>query len=117
MRLVGGRNKTEGRVEIYHDGQWGRVCSTEWNASDAEVVCSQLGYLTGIRVIPMSEMFGSGSGVVWLDGVHCQGNERYLRDCPNSGWGDHSCSRDATVICQGEICICHIFVYYSNWQF
>ena len=43
IRLAGGRNNFEGRVEVCFNGQWGIVCRNSWEANDAMVVCRQLG--------------------------------------------------------------------------
>ena len=44
VRLVGGINELEGRVEICYNKIWGSVCHNSWSTYDANVVCKQLGY-------------------------------------------------------------------------
>lgn len=47
VRLSGSGNcRSRGRVEIFHDGEWGTVCgrSLSWDINDANVVCRQLGF-------------------------------------------------------------------------
>ena len=42
IRLSGGRDSLEGRVEVCYAGVWGTVCSNAWDIRDATVVCRQL---------------------------------------------------------------------------
>ena len=44
IRLRDGRSSAEGRVEICFNNQWGTVCGGSWDAADAAVVCTQLGF-------------------------------------------------------------------------
>lgn len=44
VRLAGGLNSNEGRVEICISNQYGTVCDQMWDTTDASVVCRQLGW-------------------------------------------------------------------------
>ena len=103
MRLVGGSWIGEGRVEIFHNGAWGTVCDDSWDINDARVVCRALGYPGAIRA-PHSGHFGQGSGNIWLDNVHCLGNESSIENCAHNGWDVENCdhSEDASVVCFGK---------------
>ena len=43
VRLMGGSDAKEGRVEICMKNTWGAVCSDGWDDAEARVVCRQLG--------------------------------------------------------------------------
>ena len=100
VRLVGGLQASEGRVEIRHEGVWGTVCDDHWDNVDASVVCRQLGYETGLAVAKHD--FGEGWDYpILLDSVACQGPENSLEECGHEPWGQHDCSHreDAGVAC------------------
>ncbi|XP_021562619.1 scavenger receptor cysteine-rich domain-containing group B protein [Carlito syrichta] len=100
VRLVGGANPCQGRVEILHGGLWGTVCDDDWGLPDAAVVCRQLGCGAAL-VATTNAFFGFGTGHILLDNVHCEGGEPRLAACQSLGWGVHNCGHheDAGALC------------------
>ena len=100
LRLVGGEEDHEGRLEVYHNGEWGTVCDDFWGIQDARVACRQLGYSNADQATRRAR-FGQGSGPIWMDNTQCTGREARLADCRFRGWGVHNCRHreDAGVVC------------------
>ena len=129
VRLLGGSNQYEGRVEVCINDQWGTVCDDSWSSTDAAVVCKQLGYAyTGGKQYSYSWMeckfilstahfwdafaggiaysnahFGAGTGPILLDEVQCTSSSSQLLECSSRPILSHNCqhSADAGVGCEG----------------
>ncbi|XP_068026523.1 deleted in malignant brain tumors 1 protein-like [Melanerpes formicivorus] len=103
LRLLGGLGECSGRVEIFHDQQWGTICDDSWDLRDAAVVCRQLGCGLALSAPPAAR-FGLGAGPIWLDDVSCTGEEGDLLACRAKAWGSHNCNHgeDAGVVCAGN---------------
>ncbi|XP_066267216.1 deleted in malignant brain tumors 1 protein-like isoform X2 [Branchiostoma lanceolatum] len=99
IRLMGG-NASHGRVEVWHDGQWGTICDDLWDINDARVICRQLGYQDAISA-SVHAVYGEGTGPILMDSVDCTGSEPHLSACPHEGWAVHDCKHeeDAGVGC------------------
>ncbi|XP_016115431.1 scavenger receptor cysteine-rich type 1 protein M130-like [Sinocyclocheilus grahami] len=102
LRLSGGEGRCSGRLEVYHNTVWGSVCDDQWDISDAQVVCRQLGCGAALRADGNSTI-SAGEGVVWMNKVECRGNEIHLWDCPLSLNNHTDCSRKehAGLTCAG----------------
>lgn len=107
IRLVGGLNEFEGRVEIYSGTSWGTVCDDSFDMYGAEVVCRQVGgkFSNGIMKAFNFDTSVPGSGTIHLDEVSCAGTESRLIDCPANAIGSHDCihSEDVYVRCVHEV--------------
>ena len=119
VRLVDGRNRFHGRVEVCALDVFGTVCADSWDDRDAQVVCRQLGYpckYIGTSVfqysynillvgwsIGRSVKSGSQFQPIYLDDVNCIGTEISLLNCSHNGIGQHDCNHleDAGVLCSG----------------
>ena len=109
VRLVGGSNDLEGRVEVLINGLWGTICDPYFDRGDGNVVCRQLGYVAASDVYTNST-FGTASANTpfSLGSVYCGGQEAELADCYGVLYGysaTSDCSHDSNDIgirCYGK---------------
>ncbi|XP_024086083.1 uncharacterized protein LOC106674111 [Cimex lectularius] len=109
VRLVGigGESRsnkiTEGRLEVRRFGVWGTVCDDDFGSKEAEVVCNSLGY-AGTTKVYKEAAFGAGTGIIWLDQVHCLGNETNVAECMHDNWGLTNCkhNEDVSIACSPQ---------------
>ncbi|EFN55971.1 hypothetical protein CHLNCDRAFT_22917, partial [Chlorella variabilis] len=89
VRLLNGSDTSSGRLEVWHNGTWGTVCKTGFNATDASVACGQmrLGKNGVVAASRSGPAFGPGKGTIWLSQVNCNGRETRIEECWNRGWG------------------------------
>ncbi|XP_052791481.1 deleted in malignant brain tumors 1 protein-like isoform X3 [Mya arenaria] len=106
VRLVNGSSLSNGRVEVSYGGQWGTICDSYWADNDARVVCRQLGFMDGVA--QPNSYYGPGAGPSWLYYVRCDGDEKSIWSCTNSGFNvSHTSCRnhkyDASVYCTDRV--------------
>ena len=96
IRLYGGINRLEGRVEIMYQGIWGTICDDGWDDTHTGIVCRELGLFNGTET--RQNQFASSPGPVWLRQVNCSGNESKLSHCMHDGAGNvGNCSHASDV--------------------
>ncbi|XP_075999002.1 galectin-3-binding protein A-like [Genypterus blacodes] len=103
VRLFGSSKPSEGRVEVFHAGQWGTVCDDGWDMADAQVVCRQL-HFPGVKAAALTTRYQQAPEPIWLDDISCNGTERALTRCYFQGWGVTDCSHkeDVAIACETE---------------
>uniref|UniRef100_A0A8C9SYC0 Lysyl oxidase homolog n=1 Tax=Scleropages formosus TaxID=113540 RepID=A0A8C9SYC0_SCLFO len=108
IRIMGGRTRYEGRVEVATTSAngtqgWGLICGDGWSTREAMVVCRQLGL--GYANHGLQETWywdGSNVTEMVLSGVKCTGNEMSLSQCQHHK--SSSCLRTGPRFSAGVIC-------------
>ncbi|XP_016130701.1 lysyl oxidase homolog 2B [Sinocyclocheilus grahami] len=91
LRLSGGRNLFEGRVEVLMERNgslvWGTVCGEGWGTMEAMVVCRQRGLGFASHAFQETWIWpGAVNAVsVVMSGVRCAGTEMSLSHCLHHG--------------------------------
>ena len=107
VRLVNGSTRYEGRVEVYHNGEWGTVCDNGWDLTDANVVCHGLHF--GQAVLTRHNSFyGQGNGQIWLDELNCPVRGKTIEQCSYRGWGIKNCTHSGVA---GVKCSTGIYLF------
>lgn len=110
LRLYGtNSDQSQGRVEIYINGTWGTICSRQFAAEEAQVVCRQLRFnetLIKYSQAVLDLRFGEGTGPVYIDDIKCLGYEKRLNNCMISYCTNNYCNQinNVGVICYGTPC-------------
>ena len=110
LRLVDGAktdpgnndNPSEGRLEVFYDGEWCTICDDYWTDEEADVSCRQLGFVGGS--VEDWDRFrnsffppGTSDQAIVLDDVRCTGGQSALAECRHRGWGVHNCKHAEDV--------------------
>ena len=103
VRVQGGSQPYNGRVEVMYNGEWGTICNSGWDLNDARAFCRQLGYVDVISTGLVSDfLYAGGTGRIWQKNVDCTGQETRFGACFfNETWGDTaSCAHSMDVAVQ-----------------
>ena len=101
VRLNGGRDPREGRLEVFRSGAWRSVCRDGFNDAAARVFCNMLGL--GYVGRPTRNNYDYGRRSFWLQSVQCNGNEKSIAECVRRGYTS-TCSpgEEQAVSCLAE---------------
>ena len=120
LRLADGPSSAEGRLEVFHAGEWGTVCDDQFDerVDDPRTphdrrrmpniaplkACQFMGYASG-QVRPRGNISMAPSAEIWLDDVRCLDNQPHwtgesptkLHHCYHAGWGLNNCTHEEDV--------------------
>jgi len=125
VRLRDGMTSNQGRVELYLNGTWGTICDDYWGIEEANVICRMLNYSEGAWSTQCCGWYfrGFAPRKIWLDDVHCVGDEHSIGECSHGGWGNHNCGRsnNVGVVCKytpvprpGRILVVHLLLLFNG---
>ncbi|XP_067023944.1 scavenger receptor cysteine-rich type 1 protein M130-like [Acropora muricata] len=89
-----------GRVEVFYQGKWGKICRNKWDINDVKVVCKQLGFQSAVAEFIGMDTKDENISVV-MSNVACTGQESVLASCKRFD-GKHYCvdNKGAQAFCE-----------------
>ena len=89
-----------GRVEVFYEGKWGKICRNEWDINDVKVVCRQLGFQSAIAEFLRMDTKDENISFA-MSHVACTGQESGLASCRRRD-GANRCSNKigAQALCE-----------------
>uniref|UniRef100_A0A8C0EWZ8 SRCR domain-containing protein n=1 Tax=Bubo bubo TaxID=30461 RepID=A0A8C0EWZ8_BUBBB len=109
VRLVEGKSRCSGRVQIHDGDQWKTVCDSHFGPKAADVLCRELQCGAALPV-PGGSPFGEGVGPIWDGELQCVGNESLLASCPRGSPRDQPCTQanrfrlvNGSTVCAGRV--------------
>ena len=75
------QRRSDGRVEVCYNNEWGVICSTGWSHNSTQVACRQLGYKPHSSSYSYEYYSYYTNKPVWFRNVDCEGNELSLFNC------------------------------------
>ncbi|XP_064894636.1 scavenger receptor cysteine-rich type 1 protein M130-like [Columba livia] len=97
VRLVEGKSRCSGRVEIHDGDQWKTVCDSHFGPKAADVVCRELQCGMALPVAGGGH-FAEGVGPMWDGELQCVGNESLLSSCPKGFSRDQACTQNNSAV-------------------
>ena len=88
-----------GRVEVFYERKWGKICPYGWDINDVKVVCRQLGFKSAIAEFLRMDTKDETISFA-MSYVDCTGQESVLASCRR--WeGDSWCyNMGAQALCE-----------------
>lgn len=99
VKVVNGSNQCNGKVEMYHDGAWKRVCNTEWTKKEENLVCAEMN--CGVAMTEREDVhFGETLTMGGLKAT-CTGNETSIGQCITEEMTENCMG--ARVVCSSKL--------------
>uniref|UniRef100_A0A3B5QAW5 SRCR domain-containing protein n=1 Tax=Xiphophorus maculatus TaxID=8083 RepID=A0A3B5QAW5_XIPMA len=96
VRLVQGKNRCSGRLEVKTNQSWSSVCEKDFDLQNAEVVCREIS--CGPPSVHQGALYGEAEAPVGSREFLCEGSESALLKCSSrKSSGRNSCSPGQAV--------------------